>query len=281
MAFAALASIGLSSCKEGQYWDEESNPGEIYAFAKTSVFISLTSQDEFPESYDVTISRNIAGEAVTIPVEFESNSPLITGPSSVTFEAGKFEASYTISIADGCSIGQEYDAQILLEQPEDTNLIVSEDNLAFTFAMMKDWTWVSAGTAVVAESLFGGYAEDVPVEIASDFENANDYKLYRLVAPYKAMLDPDNEDDEVMETNLLYVLDENEVPVSMYYNFQSTGVIYNGDLFYFGIVPDFDCSFTNSGPVYLMDGIVAIEANGGLSAQYYEAIQFLWSDYGK
>lgn len=277
MAAAVIASIGTTSCKEGQYWDEMANPGEVYSFAKPNVLIQLSSTDEVPSSYDVTVSRNIAGPAVTIPVAFGANSTVLTGPENVTFAEGEYTATYTISIdAAQCSVGDRYEASLAIDQPDEANQLVDENNLVFNFALLQDFNWVSAGTCIFQESLFGGYAEGVVIENAADYPS-DEYKLYRLVNPFETMFEGDS---DVSEANILYVLDNDKVPVAMYRNFQFSGMTYQEEDFYFGIVPSYGGYFSNQGALYTMSGLMAtVDATGSVSPAYYETFQFIWSDY--
>ena len=165
--FAAGVALAMTSCGEGQYWDEASNPAEVYAFPKPAETMSVPADGVAPSTYEITVMRNTSGAAVTVPVIFsEVNSSgqevsvgLLSGADEVTFPAGSNKAVYTINIADGLSAGTTYYAKISLEDPEvadnQTQVDVNPNNKTFTFSISQAINWTAAGTAEAVSEWVG------------------------------------------------------------------------------------------------------------------------------
>ncbi len=275
-----LAAATLGSCSEGKYWEEPSNPGSVYAFAKPAETVSIPAEDAFPSSIDVTISRSNAAGEVSVPVTFKSNSPLITGPESVTFANGSLTATYPISLADGLFAGINYTAELALEQPKDALIHVDANNLAYTLKLSKVLVleWKSAGTAAVFSSTWAPNEEatDIPMEVATNYPS-DELRLCRMIAPYK-LLDPDYTPDDA---NLEFFIDNDGNAAGMASTCQYMGQNddENGYYFFGGIGKYQGTGFVNEGNEYTMAGVIGTSATltGDVAAGWYETIAFTWT----
>lgn len=185
---SVLAAVAFSSCSEGKYWDEPSNPDTVYAFPKPAATIALSGSESL-SSYELPISRNNTGSEQTIDVTAKSSDPsVISAPSTVTFANGAAVANYVLSInSDKMEIGKSYTVTLTL--PKATagtdSIAVAAANQKFTFTLSKNWTWKSIGWVPYTEdfvSTFYGVENltyYVPIQEA---EGSNG--VYRLVNPY-------------------------------------------------------------------------------------------------
>lgn len=275
--FLILSGLALGACSEGQYWDEPSNPGKVFAFEKPAETISIPANDDFPSTIDVVVSRNSNEGEATVPVTFTSSDDLITGPASVTFANGSYTATYTISLADGLFAGVNYTASIDLDQPKDAMVHVKPENLSYTLRISKVLVldWQPAGTAA-AMSDWGQTAApvDIAIEVATNYPSS-ELRICRMISPYKS-LDPGYTPDDA---NLEFFIDNDGNAAGMASAWQYMGQ--NDDeegYYFFGCPANYGCSFTNEGDIYTMDGIVATgpTLTGTPSPGWYETITFKW-----
>lgn len=273
----SLAAVAFVSCSEGKYWNEPSTVSEVYAFAKPSETLSIPADSQIPTSFDVTISRNTTAGDATVPVEFKSNSPLLTGPSQISFASGSSSATYTISIANGVKAGLDYQATLSLAQPKDSLEIVKKENLKFTFKLSQVLVlkWEAAGTAATTETCFGASEPtDVPVLKAVNWPIEGE-QLMKLESPYYYMFG----EDSAKGCDISFILDDQDNAVSMQKAWQYTGIIYDGSYLFFGTPAEYGGYFLNDGNYYQMKGILggASSPTGTPSPAYYETISFEWT----
>lgn len=280
---ASLACMTLASCSEGQYWTEPSDPGTVYAFAKPAETISIPEAGEFPSSYEVTVRRNTNGGAASVPVEFKSNSELVTGPATVEFADGSLEAKYTISFASGMLVGVNYSASLALAQPEDAMLHVNKNNLTFAFNMSKALRWESRGVAQTYSTGWVGNESpiEIPIEEAVNWP-IEGQRLLRLVSPYWYMEPAYASKGYDIR---FYVNDSYDV-TGMYSTWQYIGEKANGEFYYFAVMRG---GLYNEGNVFTMDGYIGYADSdtasaADVSAGWYETLIFNWpsrSEYVK
>ncbi|MDE6577548.1 MAG: hypothetical protein K2J82_05515 [Muribaculaceae bacterium] len=279
LSLAAVAAMSMMSCSEGQYWDEASKAVEVYAFAKPAETVSVAADAAFPTSYDIIVSRSTSGKGVTVPVTFTASSPLLSGPSEVTFEDGSMEAVYTISVGTGTRAGITYSAKLELAQPEDAEIMVKEANLVcnFKISQVLILNWVDAGTANTISQWAGN--EDpiaIPIqECDNDPTTPEGTHLMRLVSPY-AYLEPDFAEKGA---DILFYVDDAGDAVDMYSAWQYMGEYDEEEgYFYFGCPAEYGAQFINQGNIYAMAGIVgtAEKLGGAVSPGWYETLQFQW-----
>lgn len=280
LSFAALATLMLASCSEGQYWDGPSDPGAVYAFPKPTETVSIPADASVPSTYEVTMMRNTSAGAVTVPVTFTSNSPLLTGDSSVSFADGSKEAKYVINIAGGVKAGLTYTATVQLAAPENSIVDVDPSNLTYTLNLSQVLVlqWTANGEAYT----YSGWAgNETPVAIPVD-EATNwpieGQRLMRLVSPYW-FLEPDYCEEGY---NIQFYLDADGNADGMYQTYTYIGESSDGEYYFFGCPASYGSSFYNEGNIYVMDGIMGYASSptaaaGAVSAGWYETIQFQWT----
>lgn len=278
-AFAVCAALSLASCSEGQYWDEAGNSEETIAFAKGSVSLSFVPSDEIPASYDVIVRRSNSGAGQTFPVEFTTNTPLLSGADEVVFEDGKDTAVYTINIENALTIGNTYTAtvQIAAEESDDENkveVVLPAANTKFTFNIGVDYTWETVGKAYCI-SQFAGNEKPVavPVQQAKEYTGTAD-RLLRLVSPYNAM-DPSYAKEGY---NIKFTVSAADGAAVAYTpTWQFTGEIDGADHYFLGLPEGYGCYFSNKGNIYTIYGVLASAespSGGKLTLKYYETFMF-------
>ena len=278
---AVLAAMSMVSCTEGKYWEEASNPGEVYAFAKPAETVSLLDSETIPSSYDVVVSRNNAGASVTIPVKFTASAgseSVLSGPSEVTFESGSSSAVYTINIADGAKAGVNYGATLLLTQPEDALVHVNTSNLKYTFTLTKELVlnWQDNGVALTFSSWAGNESPvEIPVQEAVNWP-VDGQRLMRLVSPYW-YLEPAYAEEGY---NVQYYLDADGNAAGMYATYQMMGEDYDGNsVLWFGCPANYGGYFANQDNIYTMNGVVGYGTSAAsVTPGWYETLQFQWSE---
>lgn len=189
-SIAALAAIALTSCSEGKYWDEPSNPSLVYAFPKTAATVALSGSESL-SSYELPITRNTTGAEQTIDVTATvSDKEVLSAPATVTFANGSATANYVIGInSDKMVIGKTYTATLKLPTPAVTgdSIALGASN-TFTFTISKSWTWKSLGWVLYTDdfisSLYG--VPEIPTYYVPIQEAEGSNGLYRLVNPYGA-----------------------------------------------------------------------------------------------
>lgn len=273
-----LAAVAFSSCSEGQYWEEPGDTGSYCAFPKPATTLSIPAADTMPTSYDVTVTRNNAGAEASFPITFKSSSPLLSGPSSVTFAPGQTQATYTISIASGAKAGVTYSATLEINNGEDPTVTVPAANLKYTFTISQVLVlnWQPAGTAATISESWVGNTDtvNIPVEEAVNWP-VDGQRRMRLVSPYW-YLEPEYADEGA---NIEFFVDSDYNALSMYATYQYIGETSDGDYYFFGCPANYGGSFTNQGNVYIMDGVMGYAASptGSPAAGWYETLVFEWT----
>ncbi|MBD5345724.1 MAG: hypothetical protein HDR92_01155 [Bacteroides sp.] len=272
-----LAAVAFSSCSEGQYWDEPGDKGSYCAFPKAATTLSIPAADTMPTSYDVLVTRSNAGAEASYPITFKSSSPLLTGPSSVTFAAGQTQATYTISIGSGAKAGITYSATLEINNGSDQIVTIPSANLKYTFTISKVLVldWQPAGTAFTISESWVGNADpvEIPVEEAVNWPTDGQRRM-RLMSPYW-YLEPDFAEKG---HNIEFFVDTDYNALSMYATYQYIGESNDGEYYFFGCPANYGGSFTNQGDVYIMDGVMGYAASptGSVSAGWYETLMFQW-----
>lgn len=264
LAMAAAASL-VGACSEDSYWDAYKFEDTTYSFAQTSQNYSLTANDKLPE-LSVTLYRSNGEGEVTIPLDVQVNSDIISSEKSVTFAAGSTEARLKINVAEEeMTMGTSYKAVITLAVDSAANFV--ESNLSIsgatshTLSFIKDYNWVVAGSGIYASSWTGE-------QFAIQFEKAEGYTDpegkragYYRIAPYKAGY------------YIPFYLDAEGNTVECPANSYATGIA--GLNFYYDPASGYAqyCYFINEGNEYLLAGVW--DSTDGM---YIAQEQFLWSE---
>lgn len=173
---AFVGVLAMTSC-EHKYADytpgaKENNMG--VHFLSTKGF-TVTAD---ATSVDITVARLVADEAATIKVrasevgdEEGNTTGLFSLPESVSFEAGKTEATYTISF-DGSQleVGREYAVNVLLDQTQATSYAISE----YTFTIIIPEPWSDWGAGIYVDDFWRDImalaGESIPAGLQSEVQ---------------------------------------------------------------------------------------------------------------
>ena len=271
---ASVAILTLGSCSEGQYWNEPADKGNVVAFTKPAVNLSIAADATAPSSYEVTINRSQSQSEQTVDVTFETkDTKVLSGPSSVTFKAGENTATYVITIGEIIP-GVNYAATLSVKNPEDALTHVAADNLKFNFNLTQQLTWTAAGTASVTETLFSQGAFSVDMQVEEGNWPVAGQRLFRISNLYHNFFPEDMESG----TELRFYTDDEGNALSMYQPWSYIGYVEDGEYFFFGCPAAYGGSFTNEGNVYIMNGVAGTAGTltGEVSPAYYDTIAFQW-----
>lgn len=265
---AAVAAVAFTSCSDEGYWEQYEMTETQYSFDQTKQSFSLTAADALP-SVKVALSRNTNKGEATLPLNISFSSPILSvADSSVTFADGSYTAELVVNVDEANIVmGTSYTANIAFAVDSvnffEHNYSVS-GNKTHAISIIKDYTWVSAGTVYMASNWAGGYAY-VPVENAKEYANENGYKLYRLNSPYY-YLEPSY--CPKPGAHIQFILDAQGNAVSLAASFQAIGeAASKGGEWYMYYSPSQPfCAFTNSGNIYT---ILCGWAYGGPSVGSY------------
>lgn len=130
-------------------------------------------------TFDITLSRNTPGEAVTVPVASTFTAGVVC-PASVTFNAGESTATLSLDIST-MAVGVGYKGTISLSDETTYNKHIAVKAVNLTLA--KAYTWVSLGMGEWFDNLAlmaaNGYGIQ-PVEVLK----ADGFNRYRIMNPY-------------------------------------------------------------------------------------------------
>jgi hypothetical protein len=123
--FTAIALIAgmMTSCNDDGYWDKASTAnlglteGAAFTFNTTTLNYVYYPAD-VTEGMDIpiTITRSDAAAQFTLPVAATfSDSTILSGPKSVTFEAGSNQTDYVIKVNKEVAIGQSVSASLAID----------------------------------------------------------------------------------------------------------------------------------------------------------------------
>lgn len=285
-AISFVAVAGLSSCSEGQYWDEPGAVADVYAFDKTAVTVSYAHDAVVPGSYEVTVSRNNNGPAATVPVSFgayqlntstnryQPISNFFSGPDEVTFEAGEATATYTISISGTLAPVATYLVELVLDTPEEkegvVNVAYNDDaNLVFDFTLQRVFVpqWKQAGKAM-AYSAWAGNEEPIAIPVLECTNNIYTKKLLALESTYW-YLEPDYAEKGY---NFEFLINEDGSDPQAYSTVQLIGEVGQGyDIALYVPRANFkynDGVYLIQGYMYAMSGSSAVGSFGGEVLQF-------------
>jgi len=121
----AAVALGLSSCDDNEYEytaaSQNSSEYKNIGFdCEESAVLALTDTE-----FEVTLSRDTAGPAVTVPVTVVSAPDFISVPSTVTFPADSVTAAITLKIGEGMKPFSNYRVQLAI--PEEYSDVYSEN----------------------------------------------------------------------------------------------------------------------------------------------------------
>lgn len=174
MLFTLLV-CGLSSCSENSYWDGAGGQ-EGFSFNASSQSFTFTN-DDVMDVVEVPITRANASGEVTLPIEAEFSSSLLSGPSSVTFEDGQRTANYVIT-CNGFEIGDEATATLQF----DKSLASAAGTDSTYVKVVLDYVWNSIGTGKFNDYVTMQSDDNYEVEF---YQNETYPNRFRIMNPYK------------------------------------------------------------------------------------------------
>lgn len=262
-ALLAVAVLPSSCTSEPEYTPAAPETGAGVFFPST-LAASYTVKEGQTEIL-IPVSRNDKSAALTVALDVAVDAEgeeIFTIPSSVAFGAG--EASAELEVAfdfEALVPDTKYGITLTLADAANTTQY-GISSYSFTVAYPSPRVWEPAGTATMAEDVFGGEGE---VEIEHEVGTNN----YRIARVYWQIWDgdPDFENCDDLE----FTLDANFEPVSIPCGFIDTG--YDGAFsdpgnltFYYqntaeenaawaGYYNNGYFSFTRSSYTYIIDGI--------------------------
>lgn len=228
---------------------------QAYFYQDEQTDYSFLPDDE--QTFTFTIGRQTT-EAAT--VHLTSDNASFTVPQTVDFAAGEIFKEVTVTF--NLEIGES--ASFTLALGEGENYTYGASSMAFNVS--RDYTWVSAGTAVYTENSFLATTGNVPVEQAKEKPN-----LYRLKNLYESLAGAGQADP----VSLQFTLDE---------NYQAESIVPAGEFFELGVgywfiydaenFPQY-CFFTNEGNQFSI-GMIFSESQ---SYDYIFADSFIWEGW--
>lgn len=228
---------------------------QAYFYQDEQTDYSFLPDDE--QTFTFTIGRQTT-EAATVHLTSDNTS--FTVPQTVDFAAG--EISKVVTVTFNIEIGESASLTLALGEGENYTYGAS----AMTFNISRDYTWISAGTAVYTENSFLATTGNVPVEQAKEKPN-----LYRLKNLYETLAGVGQADP----VSLQFTLDE---------NYQAESIVPAGEFFELGVgywfvydaenFPQY-CFFTNEGNQFSI-GMIFSESQ---SYDYVFADSFIWEGW--
>lgn len=185
-ALSLVAMTGLVSCSDKGYWDEAPAQNGI-AFEQPTLNTSVNPGES---TIPVVLTRSQNTEETTIPVTFTpgKNCPAtISVPSSVTFEAGSFEAVLDMVISNATP-PQVYTGTLKFD-----GLASYSGSTSCVFTIPVEYVWENIGTGKYFDQFIMPTADKNEITIG-DFKDVTIYKAegferYRVMEPYTAFLE--------------------------------------------------------------------------------------------
>ena len=260
---AAVAGL-FSSCSEDGYWDAyDTKSTTTYSFAQSANNFTLLSSDTLPD-IKVTVNRNTNKGNVTLPLDIKVNSNIITADTNVVvFEDGKYTAEFALNVNEEAIVmGNEYTAEVsfLVDSLNffEHNYSISGNN-KFTLNFIKDYTWIDAGSGILASGITGAQTK-ISFQKASEYTDDADNGYYRFAYStgnyIRFYLDADG--------NALYIAPG--IYKSGYTDGGAAVELYYDPTNY----PQY-CSFTNEGNLFTWNNLLLIG-----NTLYIGGDQFLW-----
>lgn len=181
MALAVLA-LGFSACTE----EVEYTPAEVPATAQ--VYFSNTNGAQIDlakeaKSFDIAVSRAIAGEAASIDVVVTADSlanTVFDFPATVEFADSAANAVYTVTVKEGKEL--EFEAYYDVTLAFDESLATPYGNSTYSFkvGVPAPWTeWKKIGTGTYYLSIYwGGTHSGLPIYYREYLLNDTDAQFY-------------------------------------------------------------------------------------------------------
>lgn len=258
IALSLVLTLGFSACtEEVEYTPASVSTEGVQAYFYNNAQTSFTLLPDDEQKIQVTISRESTGEAT---VHLSGDNDVFAFPATINF-AGD-EKSKAFDITMNLEIGESAELTLQIAEEETYEYAPSE----ITLTVMRDYTWVSAGTASYTDNSFGLGTGNVPVEQAKEMPN-----LYRLKNVYQSLAG----EGKAGPGSLQFTLDENcqaesITPVATFFDM---GV---GYWFYYDPAQFADyCFFTNDGNAFTIGALMSPDQN----SLYIVSDSFVWEGW--
>lgn len=181
IALAVLA-LGFSACTE----EVEYNPAEVPATAQ--VYFSNTNGAQIDlakeaRSFDIAVSRAVAGAAASIDVNVVADSlanTVFDFPATVEFADSASTAVYTVNVKDSVELEFEVYHNITLSFDESLATPYGNSTYAFEVGVPAPWSeWEKIGTGTYYLSIYwGGTHSGLPIYYREYLLNDTDAQFY-------------------------------------------------------------------------------------------------------
>lgn len=181
IALAVLA-LGFSACTE----EVEYNPAEVPATAQ--VYFSNTNGAQIDlakeaRSFDIAVSRAVAGAAASIDVNVVADSlanTVFDFPATVEFADSASTAIYTVNVKEGVELEFEVYHNITLSFDESLATPYGNSTYAFEVGVPAPWSeWKKIGTGTYYLSIYwGGTHSGLPIYYREYLLNDTDAQFY-------------------------------------------------------------------------------------------------------
>lgn len=265
----SLIALFFNSCSDEVEYVPASpivEGGQAYITSDVTSY-SFTPDKEL--AFTVKVMR--ASESMST-VHLTSNNDAFEVPSTVEFESG--EMSKEIKVTFSCAIGSTEEVTISI--PDEEAYMYGSNSVSVS--VFVDYTWLSVGNVLFYAGWSGNVETEVSIEKAKETEG-----LFRLVSPYYYSETAGGATGVTLEEghHIQFLLNESDgTPIGFPTTVQSMGESAEGDgNYYFAYTPDANnCSFTNKGNTYSINGLIAYDGEGEITLGWYETITFVWNE---
>lgn len=263
-----LLFTACSTDQEGPFYTETG-----VAFSSGTLTGVLVLPDD--PTFTVDVFRSGTSGTLSGKVSITTN-PTLDGctVTDYSFAEGEAKSAVTVNVSP-LKIGGTLKITLTIDG---TDVAVGGTNQT-TLTVSKDYTWLPAGKALFS---CGWSGEEVETEVA--IQKAKESNgLFRLVSPYYYSEKAAEAEGVTLEEghHIQFQLDEdNGAPIGFPSHPQSIGEA-DGDYgnLYFAYTPGYNnCSFTNNGNVYSINGLIAYDGEGEIQLGWYETIIFVWKE---
>ena len=184
VAAAIAGGFLATACSSDGYWDAaEMKSVEAYSFNAASSSYVYGPDDAMPD-IDVTVTRSNTSEAATLPVTAAfSDTTLLDGPESITFEAGQKQANYTIKVLKQFELGESAKATLTID-PKSIGLTAVKEPTApeeLEDSVLEKMTEEEQEVAKKAYALADSLYQDSLVDYNTYIKQLASYKLSTTV----------------------------------------------------------------------------------------------------
>ncbi len=181
LSFLAIASFNSCSEEEAEYTPAAAPAGEqVYFASSNSAKIDITQETK---TFDIAVSRSVAGAAVSVPVTVTADSlanTIFDFPATVEFADSAKTANYTVSVKEGVvpEFDVYYNVSIAIDEAMTTPYGIG--TYEFTVGVPAPWSeWEQVGTGTYTlNGYWGGTHSGLPIYYREYQLNNEDAQFY-------------------------------------------------------------------------------------------------------